>query len=189
MSSFDYPEETINHITSSDFSLRDYIIEKESQLQNLITLTEGYRDSYYNLKTSDGNDNKPQLRRRLLEQRLLLNLKLSERRDSLSYINGLLRTQWRRNNMSEELSEFKRKLRKDELKDDIGYLEFLNFKNLLDSLERSSSDDKLKGYIKLRTNLNLSSKPNNFVYSFYWLDGYSIIFSSTPFRKSYEKFE
>jgi hypothetical protein len=189
VSSFDYPEETINQITSNDFSLRDYIIEKESQLQGLITLTEGYRDSYYNLKNSSNNDNKLQLRRRLLEQRLLLNLKLSERRDSLNYINSLMRTQWRKNHLGKELSDFKKKLRKGELKKDIGYLEFMNFKKLLDSLERSSSDNKLEGYVKLRTNLDLSSKSNNFIYSFYWLDGYSIIFSSTPFRKSYEKFE
>jgi hypothetical protein len=186
VSSFDYPEETINQITSNEFSLRDYIIEKESQLQGLITLTEGYRDSYYNLKNSSNSDNKLQLRRRLLEQRLLLNLKLSERRDSLYYPNTLLQRQWRENKMNRELVDFKKKLRKGQLSNDIGYLEFLNFKKHLESLEKLSSIDKVEGYNKLRENLNLSSKPNSFIYSYY-LDGYSIVFDSPPIRESYKK--
>jgi hypothetical protein len=185
VSSFDYPEETINQITSNDFSLRDYIIEKESQLQGLISLTEDYRESYFKLKNSE-KENTLRLRRELFEERELLNLKLSRRRDSLYYPNTLLQRQWRENKMNRELVDFKKKLRKGQLSNDIGYLEFLNFKKHLESLEKLSSIDKVEGYNKLRENLNLSSKPNSFIYSYY-LDGYSIVFDSPPIRESYKK--
>lgn len=181
--SFLYPSSSINQISSDAFSLRDFIIEKDNHLRGNIDLTKDYIASYKALKASNKR-NRKKLQQELEKTREELKLSLSRRNDSLYHIKTLMQRQWRKNKLRKDLVEFRKDLRKGLYDSDLGYLEFLSYRKFLDSINRFERFEKIELFNSAYDGLNLTEKPNSFVYAYY-LEGYAIVIDALTVKEFY----